>query len=65
MKDNVEQLLYEATLAKRRLVHGDINYDEAVVIINRYVDYFNKVSTEKAKQFKRKPYTITAQGFLR
>ena len=65
MNENVEQLLYEATIAKRRLMHKDITYDQAKVIIGRYIDYFNKVSIQKAKLFNRTPYKISISGFLR
>lgn len=62
---DVKELLYTATIAKKMLVGGHISYDEAKRRIQPYIDYFNKVSIEKARLFNQKPYKITVSGFLR
>lgn len=65
MRDKAVELLYQAEVAKHRLLRNEIDYDQAKEIVSKYVDYFNEVSVEKAKQFNRKPYTISVSGFMR
>lgn len=59
------KLLGDCRLAREQMINGIITIDQAKVICQIYVDFFNKESIKIAKQFNKKPYKINTTGFLR
>lgn len=61
----MEDLITQANKAKNLYKYGIISREEALALIQPYIDKVNETSTKLAKEFNTKPRYVTATGFLR
>lgn len=55
----------KAYIAKFKLMHGEISYEEALEQVKPYIDAVNEKSKEIAKKYGMRPKLVNAKGYLR
>lgn len=65
MNPQIKGLLKQAEDARRKLLTGQITYEEAYEVVKRFTDMANEKAKIIAKKFGRKAYPIDPRGFLR
>lgn len=65
MNNETKALKDKAYIAKFKLIHGEITYNEALEMVKPYIDAVNDKSKEIAKKYGMKPKLVNAKGYLR